>query len=160
MNLRESFKFIFEILITIILISLAIFYGFYYKINDLKETKGAEVTIVRLKKIRNSLEEYYKLTGKYPDLTQEGINNNLKLLDYKLPNGEIVSFSKIYGNNILEPTPGYNEIQESNKVYDVKDFKKGTNNGGWNYNYSELTGEIHPNLYDNFFSQNIIWSEE
>ena len=42
-----------------------------------------------------------------------------------------------------------------NKIYLVENFKKVTNDGGWNYNIK--TGEIHANLPYNFFEQGIDW---
>ena len=42
-----------------------------------------------------------------------------------------------------------------NKIYLVENFRKVTNDGGWNYNIK--TGEIHANLPYNFFEQGIDW---
>ena len=45
--------------------------------------------------------------------------------------------------------------KESNKIHMVENFKKVTDDGGWNYNIK--TCEIHVNLPYNFFEQGIDW---
>ena len=55
----------------------------------------------------------------------------------------------------LPKTPAFKDLTESNKIYLVENFRKVTNDGGWNYNVK--TGEIHVNLPYNFFEQGIDW---
>jgi len=68
--------------------------------------------------------------------------------------------SKIYFKDYLREstlpkTPAFKNLSESNKIYLVENFRKVTNDGGWNYNVK--TGEIHVNLPYNFFEQGIDW---
>ncbi len=99
------------------------------------------------------------LTKDYPDLTKEGVKDNLKLLDFKTTDGDIISFAEIYGRNTIPKTPENERINSSNEIYNTDDFINGTNTGGWNYDYSGRTGEIHANLPFNVFSQNMNWCE-
>ena len=137
---------------------LILFLGFY-NINDLKQAKRAEATLKELKELRIALEEYYQLTNKYPNLTQEGAKDNLRILDYTDKNGKFISFAEIYGRDSLPSTPENENIGESNMIYDTDNFSKGTKTGGWNYDFSRRTGEIHANLPENIFSQSIEWCE-
>ena len=137
---------------------LILFLGFY-NINDLKQAKRAEATLKELKELRIALEEYYQLTNKYPNLTQEEAKDNLRILDYTDENGKFVSFADIYGHDSLPNTPENEHIAESNMIYDTNNFSKGTKTGGWNYDFSGRTGEIHANLPENIFSQSIEWCE-
>lgn len=160
MKMRDIYKIVFDTILAVVILSMLGLYTFNYRVNDLKSVKNAEITIARLKKIRVALEEYYQKTGTYPNLAQKGASDNLKLLDYKTPDGDMVSFAKIYGKNVLEsPIVGLNE-GKNNDVYDVSNFKDVTGSGGWNYNYGDRTGEIHVNLKDNFYIQSIKWYEE
>lgn len=130
-----------------------------YNINDLKEARKAEATLKNLRELRIALEKYYTLTKDYPDLTKDGAKDNLKILDFKTPTGETISFAEIYGRNSIPKTPENERVNSSNEVYNTNDFRNGTNIGGWNYDYSGHTGEIHANLPFNVFSQNMNWCE-
>lgn len=130
-----------------------------YNVKDLKETRKAEVTLKNLVELREALEKYYQLTNKYPDLTKNGVKDNLKLLDYKDKNGKLISFAKIYGHNSIAKTVGTENLLESNEIHDISDFSKGDGSGGWNFNFSGNTGEIHANLPNNIYSQGINWYE-
>ena len=44
-------------------------------------------------------------------------------------------------------------------IYDTDNFSKRSRTGGWNYDFSGRTGEIHANLPVNIFSQNVDWCE-
>lgn len=159
-NFKGNYKLILEIIVGIIIISVSMFYAFYYSVDDLKNVKNAETTLLRQKKIRVALEEFYQKTGIYPNLVEEGVSNNLQLVATEGKDGKKVYFSLIYGKNKLDAPVAKDGEKESNKVYDVEDFKEATNNGGWNYNYTGNTGEIHANLPDNYYLQQIKWNEE
>ncbi|MGL4981136.1 MAG: hypothetical protein ACRC40_04350, partial [Fusobacteriaceae bacterium] len=84
----------------------------------------------------------------------------LKMLDFLNSDGEKISFAEIYGKNNLEPTLSINGSVESNVVYDVQNFKDGNFKGGWNFNYTGNSGEIHANLPVDAYGQNIDWKDE
>ena len=107
-------------------------------------TKNEEVDLPKLllkdiKTMRVAIDDYYKATGTFPDLVLANSDEKLESIYYE-KDGE-----KIY----------FKDLTESNKVYLVENFKKVTNDGGWNYNIK--TGEIHANLPYNFFEQGIDW---
>ncbi|MGL5122838.1 MAG: hypothetical protein ACRC6K_01535 [Fusobacteriaceae bacterium] len=160
MQVKESYKFLIETGAVVLIIILAISYGFYYKINDLKDAKRAEKTTINLIKLRVALEEYYEITGTYPDLTEDSVRNDLSLLDFETESGIKISFAKIYKRNKIYFTEATKKIEGNNKIYDVSNFEDGSMSGGWNYNFKEKTGEIHANLPENAYGQNIIWSKE
>lgn len=116
----------------------------------------AKEMINNIKHLRISIDKYYLKTGKFPDLAGKDINNNLKLIEYLTKEGDKVNFKDIYGFSTLAGTPEFKNLDASNKVYEVENFKEVSNNGGWNYN--KKTGEIHINLPDNFFDQSIEWN--
>lgn len=116
----------------------------------------AKKMINDIKHLRLSIDKYYLKTGEFPDLSKEGANEDLGLIVATLENGEKLSFKDIYGAEILSSTPEFKNLLASNKVYEVKNFKKVTNDGGWNYN--KKTGEVHLNLPYNFFEQSIDWN--
>lgn len=149
----------FGIKIAIFLLGMLILFLGFYNINDLKQAKRAEYTLKELKLLRIALEEYYQLTNEYPNLTQEGAKDNLRILDYTDKNGKFISFAEIYGRDSLPNTPENEHIAESNMIYDTNDFSKGSRTGGWNYDFLGRTGEIHANLPVNIFSQNVDWCE-
>lgn len=158
-KLKESFKFIFEIGIAIVVVFGAAFYGFYYKINDIKDAEKAELTMNRIIKLRVALEKYQEIAGHYPELSKsEEVRDNLSLLDYVSKDGKKISFQDIYGQENIDVTELGTNVEESNAVYPVTIFKELTLNGGWNYN--KTTGEIRANLPENTYGQNIIWTEE
>lgn len=128
-------------------------------LKDLADASKAETTLKNLKELRVALEEYYELTGRYPELTKDGVADNLKLLDYVDNRGNIVSFAKIYKKNKIEVIPNTDKFEKSNKVIDKNNFNSKVPIGGWNYDFSGQTGEIHANLPYNAYSQGIKWSE-
>ncbi len=130
-----------------------------YNVKDLNEARKAEIVLEELRELRVALEKYYQLTNTYPNLTLEGVKDNLRLLDYKNSKGEVISFADIYGHEILPSTPESEGIVKNNNIYDVENFSKGDYTGGWNYNYSGKTGEIHANLPENIYSQGIEWKK-
>ncbi|MDP0494515.1 MAG: hypothetical protein Q7K48_09480 [Fusobacterium sp. JB021] len=151
-------------LIQLSLIALGILFLIIYVIipgsKDINYTKKAESVEKSLNEIRVALEEYYKVTGKYPELTKKGAYNNLKILDYIDEKGNKISFAKIYKKNSIEFTEGTDKLGKNNKIFDTDDFKTRNGLAGWNYDYSGQTGEIHPNLPNNMYMQNINWSDQ
>ncbi|MDX8336369.1 MULTISPECIES: hypothetical protein [Cetobacterium] len=129
-------------------------------IDDLTGTYKIDETIRSTKELRIALEKYYQLTGNYPNLTKPGVNMNLHLLDYIDSSGKEISFAEIYGRKTLAKTYGSNSIIASNEVYDIQDFEKGSKTGGWNYNYSQGTGEIHPNLPEDIYLEKVNWNRQ
>lgn len=160
MKIKESIHFLGEIAIIILVVVVTIFYGTRNKISDVKNVEKTEITVRNMREIRIALEKYYQQTGKYPELTKEGANENLKILDYTDSNGIKISFAEIYGKEKLSSTAETAEIPKNNKVYNLQDFKKASLKGGWNFNYSENKGEIHANLPQNAYNQNIDWKDE
>ncbi|WP_300330789.1 hypothetical protein [Fusobacterium sp.] len=128
--------------------------------NEVTNLKKAEIVEKNLIEIRVALEKYYQLTGTYPDLSKEGANNNLTLLDSYNKLGQKISFAEIYGKNILDSTEQTDSLEQSNKVIDSNNFENIDGKGGWIYDYSNQTGEIHPNLPTNIYFQNIDWSKQ
>lgn len=160
MKIKESYVYILESFIIISIVILAIFYGSYSKINDVKNVDRAEKTIQKLIELRIAIEKYYQISGKFPDLEKDGVKDNLALLDYTDPNGRKISFAEIYGKTVLEFTEETDSIPASNTVYDIENFNEGNFKGGWNYNYSGSTGELHVNLAKDAYNQKIDWKEE
>lgn len=150
-----TLNWIINIAVTILFIYLAM-----RGIDDLTGTYKIDETIRNTKELRVALEKYYQLTGDYPELTKPGVNLNLHLLDYTDSKGRKISFAEIYGRKTLTKTYGSNSIIASNEVYDTQNFEKGSKNGGWNYNYSQKTGEIHPNLPEDIYIEKINWNRQ
>lgn len=130
-----------------------------FGVKDLQEIRKAEKVLTELTRIRIALERYYEITGNYPNLAKENVANDLTLLDYIDINGQKISFAEIYGSKKLAKTLSSDEIDSSNKVIDTNNFKKVSYTGGWNYDYSSGTGEIHANLPSNNYFQGINWNE-
>lgn len=130
-----------------------------FSLRDLKESKKAEETIDNLVELRVALEKYYQLTKHYPDLTQDGAKDNLKILDYIDEYGNKISFADIYGRNSIPCTPNTETFEKTNEIFNTKNFDNGTETGGWNYDYINQTGEIHANLEENAYFQGIKWKE-
>lgn len=161
MKEKNKFKSRF-ILISVVALGIAflIIYVVIPGLKDVDYTKKAEKVQRNLNEIRVALEDYYKITGEYPELNKEGANINLKILDYIDENGKKISFAEIYKKNTIEFTEGTDKLGKNNKVFDTENFKNNNGLAGWNYNYSGQTGEIHPNLPTNMYMQNIDWSEQ
>ena len=159
-NEKDGFR-ISNVLTIVAGIAVAVFVAILGTMNitDLKEQRRAKETMDRLTELRIALEKYYQVTKTYPELSKEGACNDLKILDYYGPDGKLISFAEIYGKNQIVSTPENEKISENNTVRDTDDFKNGTKSGGWNYNYSGHTGEIHANLPYNIYSQQIEWGE-
>lgn len=160
MKVRESIIYILEIFLIIAIVAIAILYGSYYKVNDVKNVDRAEKTMQNLAELRISIDRYYQISGRFPDLARAGANEDLTILDYVNAEGKKISFAEIYGKQVLELIEATKDIAASNKVYDLEKFNDGNLQGGWNYNFSGNTGEIHVNLPQDAFNQNIDWREE
>ncbi|MCI6152731.1 MAG: hypothetical protein MR673_06370 [Fusobacterium perfoetens] len=147
--------------IVIIIVSI-IFLGIYFlkpSFYEIKYVKKAEIVEKNLIELRVALEKYYQVAGHYPELTKEGAADNLRILDYTNEKGIFISFADIYGSNSLKPTEDTEKLIRTNRIIDTNDFKNSELNGGWLYDASGQTGEIHPNLPKNTYFQNIIWTE-
>ncbi len=151
---------IIEVIVIIIIIFLLIFYAVIPNVSDLKYMRKAETVQKDLRELRIALEEYYQLTGEYPELSRPGACDNLRILDYVNEKGEKVSFADIYKKDKIPVTPAGNGIYYNNRVFDNNDFKKINGLAGWNYDYSGQTGEIHANLKTNTYFQEVDWSEQ
>lgn len=122
-------------------------------------TKNEEVDLPKLllkdiKTMRVAIDDYYKATGTFPDLVLANSDEKLESIYYE-KDGEKIYFKDYLRESGLPKTPTFKDLTESNKIYLVENFKKVTNDGGWNYNIK--TGEIHANLPYNFFEQGIDW---
>ena len=148
-----------ELVIIMVIIALLVFYAVIPNISDLKYLKKAETVQKDLKELRMALEEYYQLTGKYPELSRPGACDNLRILDYVDEKGRI-SFADIYKKNKIAPTQSAEGVYYNNRVFDNNDFKKINGLAGWNYDYTGQTGEIHANLKPNTYFQGVDWSEQ
>lgn len=124
--------------------------------SDNSDINYAKNMMNEIKHLRVSIDKYYLKTGEFPDLALSGANNNLSLVKANLKDGEEISFKEIYGSDTLTQTPEFKDLEASNYVYEVDNFKDVSNSGGWNYN--KKTGEIHANLPHNFFDQSIDWN--
>ena len=102
------------VLYVIVLIGVVILGG--YNVKDLKEVKKAEKTLNNLMELRVALETYYQLTNSYPELTRDGVKDNLKLLDYINEKGELISFAQIYGHDSIPKTSGTEELLDRKSV--------------------------------------------
>ena len=102
-----------------------------------EEVDLPKILIKDLKTMRVAIDDFYKATGTFPDLALANSDEKLEKIYYE-KDGE-----KIY----------FKDLPESNKIHMVENFKKVTDDGGWNYNIK--TGEIHVNLPYNFFEQGI-----
>ena len=159
-NKNRGIAIITELVIIIIIIVLLVFYAVIPNVSDLKYMRKAEAVQRDLKVLRTALEEYYQLTGKYPELSKPGACDNLRILDYVDEKGRKISFADIYKKNKIAPTQAADKIYYNNRVFDNNDFKKINGLAGWNYDYSGQTGEIHANLQPNTYFQGVDWSEQ
>lgn len=151
-----------RILEGLIVVACIVFFSYFAieGMNDLRDVGKVEQIQQDLKELRTALEKYYEKTGTYPNLLQEGAKDNLSILDYENARGEKISFAEIYGKNSLPKTAGTKLLPASNSIYDISDFNQGNNQGGWNYNYSQFTGEIHANIAEDTFMQKIDWKRQ
>lgn len=163
METREKNKgiaILIELVIIIIIIVILVFYAVIPNMSDLKYLRKAEIVQKNLKELRIALEEYYQLTGRYPELTKPGAYDDLRILDYVDEQGRKISFADIYKKNRIAFTQKTDKVYENNRVFDNNDFKDINGLAGWNYDYTGQTGEIHANLPSNAYMQGVDWSEQ
>ena len=119
-----------------------------------EEVDLPKILIKDLKTMRVAIDDFYKATGTFPDLVLANSDEKLESIYYE-KDGERIYFKDYLRESSLPKTPTFKDLTESNKIYLVENFRKVTNDGGWNYNIK--TGEIHANLPYNFFEQGIDW---
>ena len=124
------------------------------KLSDVKESRVAAQVQKDLVDIRTALEIHYKQTGEYPVL----VGNEDRLM--KVIVEDELTFGDIIGKRKMPSTPKVGEIESSNRIIDTRKFPSSSGNGGWNYDQSGRTGEIHVNLPMNIFKQEIDWNKE
>ena len=129
--------FSFLTLLPIVALMIFVFISMFRAKNE--EVDLPKILLKDIKTMRVAIDDYYKATGTFPDLVLANSDGKLESIYYE-KDGERIYFK---------------DLIESNKIYLVENFRKVTNDGGWNYNIK--TGEIHANLPYNFFEQGIDW---
>lgn len=153
-------SYVMEIMVIFLGLLFVFMYIVHPGIKDITNSKKAEKVQKNLIKIRIALEEYYQITGDYPELSKLGASDNLKILDYVDENGNKISFADIYGKDSLTFTEESDNLGRNNKVFDTNKFDDLNGLCGWNYDYSGQTGEIHPNIPNNMYDQGIEWNKQ
>ncbi|WP_427170323.1 hypothetical protein KST23_08545 [Fusobacterium nucleatum] len=144
--------FSFLTLIPIVVLIIFIFVSMFKSKND--EVDLPKTLLKDLKTIRIAIDDYYRATGTFPDLVLANSDEKLENIFFE-KDGKKIYFKDYLKENKLQKTPTFKNLNESNEIYEVENFKKVTHDGGWNYN--SKTGEIHANLPYNFFEQGIDW---
>ena len=144
----------FSFLTLIPIVALMIFVFFSMFGAKVEEVDLPKILLKDLKTMRIAIDDYYKATGTFPNLVLANSDEKLETIYYER-DGERIYFKDYLKESTLPKTPAFKDFAESNKIYMVENFKKVTDDGGWNYNVK--TGEIHVNLPYNFFEQGIDW---
>ena len=144
--------FSFLTLIPIVALMIFVFISLFRAKNE--EVDLPKILLKDIKTMRVAIDDYYKATGTFPELILANSDEKLESIYYE-KDGEKIYFKDYLRQNNLPKTPAFRNLDESNKIYLVENFRKVTNDGGWNYNIK--TGEIHANLPYNFFEQGIDW---
>ena len=144
----------FSFLTLIPIVALMIFVFFSMFGAKVEEVDLPKILLKDLKTMRIAIDDYYKATGTFPNLLLANSDEKLESIYYE-KDGERIYFKDYLKESTLPKTPTFKDLAESNKIYMVENFKKVTDDGGWNYNIK--TGEIHVNLPYNFFEQGIDW---
>ena len=144
--------FSFLTLIPIVALMIFVFISLFRAKNE--EVDLPKILLKDIKTMRVAIDDYYKATGTFPDLVLANSDEKLEKIYYE-KDGEKIYFKDYLRQSSLPQTPAFRDLDESNKIYLVENFRKVTNDGGWNYNIK--TGEIHANLPYNFFEQGIDW---
>ena len=144
--------FSFLTLIPIVALMIFVFLSMFEA--KVEEVDLPKILLKDLKTMRVAIDDFYKATGTFPDLALANSDEKLESIYYE-KDGERIYFKDYLKENTLPKTPAFKDLTESNKIYVVENFKKVTDDGGWNYNIK--TGEIHVNLPYNFFEQGIDW---
>ena len=157
-NKKKSFfierfsTFSFLTLLPIVALMIFVFISMFRAKNE--EVDLPKILLKDIKTMRVAIDDYYKATGTFPDLVLANSDEKLESIYYE-KDGEKIYFQDYLRESTLPKTPAFKDLVESNKIYLVENFRKVTNDGGWNYNIK--TGEIHVNLPYNFFEQGIDW---
>jgi len=144
--------FSFLTLLPIVALMIFVFISMFRAKNE--EVDLPKILLKDIKTMRVAIDDYYKATGTFPDLVLANSDGKLESIYYE-KDGERIYFKDYLRESSLLKTPTFKDLTESNKIYLVENFRKVTNDGGWNYNIK--TGEIHANLPYNFFEQGIDW---
>ena len=144
--------FSFLTLLPIVALMIFVFISMFRAKNE--EVDLPKILLKDIKTMRVAIDDYYKATGTFPDLVLANSDGKLESIYYE-KDGEKIYFKDYLRESSLPITPTFKDLTESNKIYLVENFRKVTNDGGWNYNIK--TGEIHANLPYNFFEQGIDW---
>ena len=144
--------FSFLTLLPIVALMIFVFISMFRAKNE--EVDLPKILLKDIKTMRVAIDDYYKATGTFPDLVLANSDEKLESIYYE-KDGERIYFKDYLKESVLPKTPAFKDLVESNKIYMVENFKKVTDDGGWNYNIK--TGEIHVNLPYNFFEQGIDW---
>lgn len=144
--------FSFLTLLPIVALMIFVFISMFRAKNE--EVDLPKILLKDIKTMRVAIDDYYKATGTFPDLVLANSDGKLESIYYE-KDGERIYFKDYLRESNLPKTPTFKDLTESNKIYLVENFRKVTNDGGWNYNIK--TGEIHANLPYNFFEQGIDW---
>ena len=144
--------FSFLTLLPIVALMIFVFISMFRAKNE--EVDLPKILLKDIKTMRVAIDDYYKATGIFPDLVLANSDEKLESIYYE-KDGEKIYFKDYLRESFLQKTPAFKDLTESNKIYLVENFRKVTNDGGWNYNVK--TGEIHVNLPYNFFEQGIDW---
>ena len=144
----------FSFLTLIPIVALMIFVFFSMFGAKVEEVDLPKILLKDLKTMRIAIDDYYKATGTFHNLVLANSDEKLETIYYER-DGERIYFKDYLKESTLPKTPAFKDLAESNKIYMVENFKKVTDDGGWNYNVK--TGEIHVNLPYNFFEQGIDW---
>ena len=151
-SMERFSTFSFLTLIPIVALMIFVFFSMFgAKVEGVDLPK---ILLKDLKTMRIAIDDYYKATGTFPNLVLANSDEKLETIYYER-DGERIYFKDYLKESTLPKTPAFKDLAESNKIYMVENFKKVTDDGGWNYNVK--TGEIHVNLPYNFFEQGIDW---
>lgn len=140
-------------LIPFVIFLIYILTSVFRETND--EVELPKLMIKDIKNVRIAIDEYYRATGTFPNLELVNTDEKLEQIFFE-EEGERIYFKDFLKENKMPSTPSYKKLSKTNKVIIVTNFRKTTNDGGWNYNIE--TGEIHVNLPENFFGQGIDWN--
>ena len=144
--------FSFLTLLPIVALMIFVFISMFRAKNE--EVDLPKILLKDIKTMRVAIDDYYKATGTFPDLVLANSDEKRESSYYE-KDGERIYCKDDLRESSLPKTPTFKDLIESNKIYLVENFRKVTNDGGWNYNIK--TGEIHANLPYNFFEQGIDW---
>lgn len=135
----------------IVIVLVSVMYIFTNK--DKNYYDNSEELILNINELRVAINKFYLETGEFPNLCEEDFSNISGLKK----DGTKIYFKDFYDKNKLPYTPSTDKIEPNNSIVDTNDFKNATLDGGWLYDYTNQTGEIHINLPFNALNQGIEW---